>query len=363
VKLSIRRPRLSRLALAGAAFFACTLSSSSQNLYGEDLVRQLASPAEIRGATTIRAKLRKETREAEPLFVLTPLPFADIATAPDVTPAKSTTRPKQWYLPPFETIDPALPPDMPESIRKEYEERLTLAQTTAIPETWSELAPPEPKVISALLKPRRVDPGEEFVFRIKEMPSAFSVRRYYESDKNVFIELAAFGGTTPYKAEEAFRAMKEVAVQQEPMEGFGEEAFLTRVIIIDEATKPAPEEPFMDGPPMPEVPTFAEIEPQDEARPDLTDSGSAAALTAPAFTELAVVDLEGKKVEYPSPPKKYFPKGGKVKQSLLVLVAFYPDESVTLTFAIEERLGTVQDLMSVAMLAQRKLREEIVARD
>lgn len=207
MKPSVRRPALSRLALAGAAFLACTLASSAQNLYGEDLVRQLASPAEIRAATTIRAKLRKETREAEPLFVLTPLPFADIATAPDVTSAEPTTRPKQWYLPPFETIDPALPPDMPESIRKEYEERLN--RTTATPDTWSDLAPPEQKVISALLKPRRVAPGEEFVFRIKEMPPAFSVRRYYESDKNVFIELAAFGGTTPYKAEEAYRAMKK----------------------------------------------------------------------------------------------------------------------------------------------------------
>jgi hypothetical protein len=343
-----------------AVFFACTVGSGAQNLYGEDLVRRLASPAEIREVTNIRSRLRKESKEAEPLFVLSPLPFGDIPTAPDVSPSQPTQRPKQWYLPPWPSLDPALPPDMPESIRKEYEARSL--QTVVTPEIWPDLITPQREVASALLVPKRVAPGEEFVFRIKDMPEAFSVRRYYESDKNIFIELAAFGGTTPFKAEEAYRAMKEVAVQQEPMQGFGEEAFLTRVLVVDESTIP-PETSPLDGPPLPEVPPFPEVEPEDKARPELLDSGRAAALTAPAFRTVAVADLEGKTVTYPSPPKKYFPKGGKVRHSLLVLVAFFPDESLTLSFAIEERMGTVQDLMALAMLAQRKLRDDVVARD
>jgi hypothetical protein len=158
--------------------------------------------------------------------------------------------------------------------------------------------------------------------------------------------------------------MKLSAVSQEPMEGFGEQAFLTRIVVVDESTiPPAPEPSLVEGPPLPEVPPFPELAPQDQARPELLDSGRAAALNAPAFTDVPVADLEGKRISFPAPPKKYVPKGGKIKQSLIVLVAYYPDEALTLTFAIEERLGTVQDLMAVAMLAQRKLREDIVARD
>ncbi len=345
-----------------AAFLALSLLARAQNLYGEDLVSRLGSPGEIREATNIRAKLRKQSKEAEPLFVLTPLPFADIEAAPN-SQHYTPPRPKQWYLPPWPNLDPALPPDMPEHIRLEYEARRSREAQAAI---WPEIAleGQDPDKPSALLVPRPVEPGEELVVAITEVPPAFSVRRYYESDKDIFLEMAAFGGTTSFKAEEAYRAMKLAAVKQEPMQGFGEEAFLTRVVIVDESTRPeAKEASIVEGPALPEVPPFPELEPEDRARPELLDSGTAAALSAPAFNDLPVADLAGKRVSFPAPPKKYVPKGGKVKHSLLVLVAFYPDEALTLSFALEERLGTVQDLMAVAMLAQRKLRDEVLARD
>lgn len=341
---------------------ACSLAAAAQNLYGDDLVRRLASPGEIREATTIRARLRKETSQAEPLFVFTPQPFAEIGAAPN-SQTTASEKVKQWYLPPWPSLDPALPPDMPEHIRLEYEAR---RQREAPAEVWPEIdiEGQDLHKPSALLVPRPVNPGEELVVQVTEIPPAFSVRRFYESDDDVFLELAAYGGTTSFKAEEAFKAMKLSAVKQEPMEGFGEEAFLTRIVVVDESTVPPVEEASpVEGPPLPEVPPFAELAPQDRARPEMLDSGRAAALEAPAFTDLAVADLEGKRVAFPAPPKKYVPKGGKIKQSLLVLVAYYPDEALTLTFAIEERLGTVQDLMAVAMLAQRKLRDEVVARD
>lgn len=350
-------------ALLGGALLCCSASVYGQELlYGEDLVRQLASPGEVRSVTNIRAKLRKESKTAQPLFKYTPLPFSDIATAPDTTRAE-VKRPKQWDMPPFASLPPALPPDMPEEIRKQIEAEDDQYYESATPQGFPDLPIEQREVIPARLRPRRVDPGEEFVITITEMPPAFSTRRYYESDENVFLELAAFGGTTSFKAEEAYKAMKQAAVEQTPMEGFGEEAFLTRVVVVDEATRPKEEAPMYDGPPIPEAPPFEEILPEDKARPDLTDSGAAAALTAPAFNDLPVADLEGKKITFPAPPKKYVPAGGKVKQSLLVMVAYYPDEAVTLSFAIEERLGTVQDLMAVALLAQRKLKEEVVAHD
>lgn len=351
------------LALVGCAMLMLTSGASAQKLlYGEDLVRQLASPGEIRSATTIRAKLRKESKSAEPLFKFAPLPFADIATAPDTTRVDSE-RPKQWEMPTFPSIPPALPPDMPEEIRKQIEADDDRFYQTVTPTEFSDIPLEQREVIPYRSRPRKVEPGEEFNIKITEMPPAFSVRRYFESDPNVFLELAAFGGTTSFKAEEAYKAMKQAAVEQTAMEGFGEQAFLTRVIVVDESSKPQEDVSPYDGPPVPEAPPFEDILPEDQARPDLLDSGAAAALTAPAFTDLPVADLEGKKITFPSPPKKYVPAGGKVKQSLLVMVAYYPDEAVTLSFAIEERMGTVQDLMSIAMLAQRKLKEEIVAHD
>lgn len=348
-------PRLTQ-AVLGLVLWSGLSGAEAQVVYPEDLARRLATPAEIREVTNIRARFRKESRESETVFVFTPLPFAEILAVPDSSP-KSTKRPKQWSLPPFASIDPALSPDLPESNRLEIENR---RRESVVPGIWSELALTGQDLDkpSVLLVPRPFQPGEEIVVEVTEIPDPFSVRRYYENDKNIFIELAAFGGTTSFRAEEAYKAMKQSAVEQEPMQGFGEEAFLARVLVIDEASRPDPEEPSIDGPPLPEAPPFPELAPEGRARPELIDSARAAALTAPAFNDLAVVDLEGKSVRYPTPPKKYVPKGGKVKQSLIVLVAYYPDEALTLRFAIEERLGTVQDLMAVALHAQRNLREK-----
>lgn len=339
-------------------------TARAQNLYGEDLVWRLASPSEIREVTSIGArKLRKESKRAEPLFVLTPPPFSDIPAAPPSEANITPRRAKQWDLPPWTNIDPALPPDLPEEVRKEWEARQKASEPADV---WSEVpvAGQNENRHSIFLRPRPVAPGEEFVFRNKEIPPAFSLRRYHDGDENVFVELAAYGGTTSFKAEEAYRAMKEAATKQEPLLGIGEEAFLTRVVVTKDSKPTEDEEqPFIDGPAPPTAPPFAEIAPSDPARPDLLDSGRAVALEAPAFTDVAVADLEGKRVTFDRGPKKYVPKGGEIKQSLTVVVAFFPDQAVTLTFAIEERLGNVQDLIAVAMLAQRKLREDIVARD
>lgn len=371
--LMIARPRpwtrpCARLASASLLAWSCLGllpgSALAQNLYSADLAERLASPAEIREATTIRSRLRKETSQAEPLFKFVPQAFADIMALPDSQP-KSTKRPKQWVVPPFETIDPALPADLPDEIRREYEERRQAQQVEPAGFSAIGLDGGPLNKTSALLVPRPFQPGEEINIKVEEIPPAFSVRRYYDGDKDVFVEVAAFGGTTWSKAEEAYKAMKQSALEQEPMQGFGEQAFLTRVEVKDPSTVPPAEEiPLVDGPDMPEIPPFPDLAPPGRARPELLDSGSAAALTAPAFNDLPVADLEGQRIHYPKDlsNKKYYPKGGEVKQTVLVLVAFYPDESLTLSFAVEERMGTVQDLVQLAMLAQRNLKEKILAR-
>lgn len=327
------------------ASLALTPLSSAETLYGEDLAWRLANPRDIRQATSIDARLRKETKSAEPIFVLLPKPFDDIDPVKN-RPGALPARPTQWEPPPFAAVGP---PGAESS------------NSSRVPEddanVWSELGvqPDNKASPSAALRPRVVPLDQQFVFRIKEIPKPFSLRRYFDRS-DVFIELAAFGGTTSFKAEEAYRAMKEAATEQEPLEGVGREAFLTRLQILEEPEEP--EEPELP----PETPAaFNELLPMEAPRPDLADSSTAAALTAPAFQKVGVADLEGKHVEYVT-RKEYRKKVPQVKNNLIVIVAFFPDEAVTLSFAIEERLGNVQDLVALALLAQRRLKDDIEKR-
>lgn len=318
---------------------------SAETIYGEDLTWMLAKPSEIRQITNIRATLRKESKTGTPLFVLTPPPFGDIAAAPNEL-GNIAVQPKSWELPPWPAVDPALPENTSPETRKLLEERRNQGAPSEI---WSELEPAGglEHAPSILLRPRVVPLDEQFVYRIKEIPEPFSLRRYYDRE-DVFVEVAAYGGTTSYKAEEAFRALKEAATRQQLLEGVGEEAFLTRVEIKDESEREDPN-----------ALPFADLAPKGEQRPDLMDSGSAAALLAPAFQDLPVKDLEGRSITYVEPHKKYRPSTPEVEQSYLVIVAFFPDQALTVSLAIEERLGTVQDLIAVAMMVQRKVRNEL----
>lgn len=351
-------------------------SARAQLLYPEDLAQRLLDVAGIHEASGIKARLRKVAKSAPPLFHLTEEAFSAIPPAADRMPIRSASTPKQWTLPPFTDI---VPPPMginPDELGS-WEKPVTEGGVPGLPGSsegfkqsegrggrqditplgFPELGLEAPKVYSAEFRPRVVAPGDEIVYRTKELEPPFSLRRYFGADDNEFVQIALFGGTTSWKAEEPYRAMKEVALKQEAIKGIGAEAFLTRVIVY----KPLPEENVssdVEGPPLPTIPPFPGIKPQDQARPDLLNSATAVALTAPSFQELPVKDLEGKTVKLPSEPKKYYPKDGVVLQSLWVLVAYFPDKALTMTLAVEERVGTVQDLIDLAMLAQKRMKEE-----
>lgn len=306
-------------------------------------MKKLANPGEIRQVTTIKARLKKESKEPHPLFVLTPPPFEEIDAAPNKI-VTTTAKPTSWELPPWPTLDPPLPTDATEVEKQLYESRQAEGDR---PEVWPELHSPggsqnEP---SRLLRPRVVTLEEQFIYRIKEIPEPFSVRRYFDVE-GIFVELAAYGGTTSFKAEEAFRAIKEAATRQTPLDGVGEEAFLTRLEIAKEKEDP-------------NLLPFADVAVEGEAKPELLDSGQAVALSAPAFQEIAVKDLEGRKVTFTDPHKKYVSQHPEIERSLLVLVAFFPDQALTVSFAVDERLGSIQDLIALALMSQRKLKTEI----
>lgn len=315
--------------------------ASAETLYGEDLAWKLASPGEIKDVTTIKARLRKEDKKADPLFILTPPPFDEIEAAPNLVGNKPV-EPKSWDLPPWPSVDPPLPADLSPLALKALEAR----QHRETAEVWSELGPTDASdAPSILLRPRSVPVDQQIVVRADEVPAPFSLRRYYDTE-DIFVQVAAYGGTTSFAAEKAYRAMKAAATRQKSLDGIGTEAFLTRVEVLEEKEKP--------------VVPFEELEPAGEARPELLDSGRAVALLAPAFTELPVKDLEGRRISFSDPGQKQYRKDQpEVKQSVLVIVAFFPDQALTVSMALEERLGTVQDLVAVAMMVQKKVVSEL----
>jgi hypothetical protein len=313
----------------------------AETLYSDDLAWQLASPGEIKRVTNIRARLRKEDKDAEPLFVLAPPPFEEITAAPNIM-GNVPVKPKSWDLPPWPTVDPPIPADLPQATR----ELMAARRKDQTADVWSELDPAGDQEPSVLLRPIEVPVDQQIVVRANEIPPPFSLRRYYDSEE-VFIEVAAYGGTTSFNAEKAFRALKEAATRQKSLDGVGQEAFLTRVEVFEDTEEE-------DALP------FEELAPAGEQRPELLDSGSAEALLAPAFQDVPVKGLEGRRISFADPSKKVYRKDGpEVKQSVLVIVAFFPEQALTVSLSIEERMGTVQDLVAVAMLVQRKILNEI----
>ncbi len=337
-----------KLAIFVATFFLIHSQTGAVPRYGDDLAKRLLQPSEVRKATAIKAMLRRESKESETFFVIAPPPFDEIQASPNTSPSESP-RLKSWSLPPWPSLDPPLSEDLSPEAREILEQR---RNSPVIANVWAEVdvSLEDREKPSALLRPRRIPEHERMVIRPTEVPEPFSLRRYFDRP-DVFVEIAAYGGTTSFKAEEAYRALKQASVGHEPLEGIGSEAFLARLIITED---PPPLEEMEEE----EFP-FDGVDLQGPSRPELADSGRAEALSAPAFQELAVVDLEGKRIRFPVAPKNYGSDQPKVLHSLLVLVAFFPDQGLTVSLAIEERLGTIQDLIALGLLTQRNIKERI----
>ncbi len=375
VKISriLRRTWLA-LALSLTAFGS--LSAQPLPQYNERLVRELFSPAEIRSSTSIQARLRRTSSDVTTFYRLSPIPFDEIATAPKSSAHNAPTQ-TSWSLPPWPSLDPPLPetlsPELQRALRSraggaelpdawpslglphpdDISEELRLPRegqwvSDDRPEIWGELDASSPQRPSALLRPLPASEDQRFEIVVTEIPDPFSIWRYYD-EPNAFVELAAYGGSSSFKAEEAFLALREATTGKESLEGIGHEAFLARIEITEDPPEPEPD--FTNMPP-----PFEDLDPLGGARPDLLDSGTAAALTSPSFKDLPVADLEGRRVSFRDPVKEYRRQHPRVLSRVVVLVAFFPEQRLTLSLAVEERLGTVQDLIALGLLAQRKLR-------
>ncbi|MGE0487790.1 MAG: hypothetical protein AB7S38_01100 [Vulcanimicrobiota bacterium] len=315
--------------------------------YPPDLAGRLIERGDVREITNCKQRLRDASSQNPSLLEVSGPPLEGIAVAPESN-QRTVAPPAQWTLPPFADLNPALPRELPEEVRAQLaaaEER-----PEATPDVWSSLTPDTAKP-SALLRPRVVTAAERLVPRDFETPTAFSQARYSENGEE-FFEISLFGGTTSFRAEDAFMALRAAAPDRERIEGIGADAFLTHL----EIAAPQPEQPEPAAPaPSPNARPFDEIPTVGPARPDLLDPGRTDAAGAPAFqsipTTLEAKRPELKSLEVPAEAKP----ATTPPQEISILVAYFPDQAVTMQLAVDRRVGTFQNLVNLALQAQRKL--------
>ncbi len=323
-----------------------TLALAQETRYPDDLAWQLVSPYEVRRVTNCKQRLREEQSQAEPLLEVQSAPLGQVSVTPDQE-KRLVAAPSQWQLPPFAAVEPALPRDLPESVKQQLREQQE-REAGPTPDVWSGLAPEQEKP-SIMLKPRAAYSRDRLVPRRLETPRPFSLRRYSDKGKDPFFQIALYGGTTSFRAEGAYLALRAAALDRQKLEGVGKEAFLTRIDIFEELEEPAQE---VD----PQAFPFEAVEVIGRPRPDLFDSGLANATLAPSWKSIPTNLDSPQEVRLTmGAPKKVQPREPKKLQELMVLVAYFPDFGLTLELATDSRIATVQDLVTLGLGVQSKL--------
>ncbi|MCA9796038.1 MAG: hypothetical protein KC910_29720 [Candidatus Eremiobacteraeota bacterium] len=315
--------------------------------YPQDIAGRLVERGDVQKVTGCKQRLRDTSKDNPPLLVVSGPPLEGIPVAPESN-QRTVAPPVQWTLPPFAAVNPALPRELPEEVRAQL--AAADEEPEATPDVWSSLTPDTAKP-SALLRPRVVTAAERLIPRDFETPRAFSQARYSEGGEE-FFEISVFGGTTSFRAEDAFMALRAAAPDRERIEGIGVDAFLTHLEIAapePTETTPAPPQPDPNAKPFDEIPTLG------PARPDLLDPGRVDAASAPAFQSIPTT-LEANRVKLSAPAPKPEVKAETVPaQEISILVAYFPDQAVTVQLAVDRRVGTFQNLVNLALQTQRKL--------
>jgi len=309
--------------------------------YPVDLAVQLVSEDEVQTVTAANVRLGDASEQATALLSSRPIPLADVAVAPESKPRLLSTS-SQWEMPPFAELDPPPPAHLSPAAKELW---LKLQQRRGpTPEVFASL-PSTASAPSALLRPRPAVAGQR---RITSedlvIPEPFSVRRY--AAPAGFFQIAIYGGTTSFAAEDAYRALRHAAVQREPLEGIGREAFLTHVVAPD-YVEPVAVDP--QAVPLGDVPVVG------RPRPDLLEPGLIQSSQAPAF---AAIPTPVKPTAKPAPKKAAPPVEEPKKPEIILLVMFLPEKSVTVEMALDERIGTVQNLIALGLLVNQKLLQQ-----
>ncbi len=343
-------------ALVGLAFFLGSLllcQAQSSTIYPRDLAVTLMSQRDVEQEIHPGQRFKRVEESAPSLLGPPVVPLSEVPVAEE-RPGRSLPPPKQWDVPPFPTLEPALPKDLPPEVLAELQARPTGPQ----PEVFGEVAPYS-YAPSAGLRPRTSRPSNMLRTRGSEAPVPFSLRRY-STESLGFVQVAVYGGTTSIKAEQIYHTLKAAALKREEVFGIGSEGFLARLPLPAEPESSAPKQPQAAEPAPPSSPSvaFGDITPTGPARPDYLDAGMAASSQAPSFrgvptrieevaptpAQTAEDEIEG---ETATPSE-----GGPC---VLVLVSYFPDRAAVVELAMDERIGDLQKLLNLARHCQSRL--------
>ncbi|GMU52216.1 MAG: hypothetical protein AMXMBFR33_13620 [Candidatus Xenobia bacterium] len=345
--------------LVGLAFFLGSLllcQAQNSTIYPRDLAVTLMSQRDVEEEISLGQRFQSVEESAPSLLGPPVVPLSDVPVAED-RPGRSLPPPKQWDVPPFPTLEPALPKDLPPEMLAELQARPTGPQ----PEVFGKVAPYS-YAPSAGLRPRTSRPNNMLRTRGSEAPVPFSLRRY-NTESLGFVQVAVYGGTTSIKAEQIYHTLKAAALKREDVFGIGSESFLARLPLPAEP-EPAPGQPQAaeQAPPAPQAPpspsvAFGDITPTGPARPDYLDAGMAASSQAPSFRGVPTrIDQNApalsQTTEDEGEEEAVTPASGP---SVLVLVSYFPDRAAVVELAMDERIGDLQKLLNLARHCQSRL--------
>jgi hypothetical protein len=310
--------------------------------YAKNLAQELVSAETLKKVARIPEAVNASP--PAPLIEALAVPFQDL-------PLPKTRKPRlsplitSWDVPPFPDLSP--PADGSISLKAPKHAasgpgNSHVAKPSSIPGApMPGLEPYHTYQPSLRLRPRQVVLSGSTGTVETEIPPPFSSARYSTPKKGIF-QLTLYGGTTSFDAENAYQALRNAVLQREPLEGVGTEAFLGHL---------APETPAA-----PKVPDyFAALPPVGSARPDLLDPGLAAAHSAPAFQDIPVALKPTARPKYSVGGPALAPASKVYVPQYLTLVAYLPQQAVTLELVSDERLATAQDLVELAIKIQGRL--------
>lgn len=343
--------------LVGLVFFLGSLlfcQAQNSTIYPRDLAVTLMSQRDVEEEIVLGQRFKSVEESAPSLLGPPVVPLSDVPVAEE-RPGRSLPPPKQWDVPPFPTLEPALPKDLPPEVLAELQARPTGPQ----PEVFGEVAPYS-YTPSASLRPRTSRPNNMLRTSGSEAPVPFSLRRY-NTESLGFVQVAVYGGTTSIRAEQIYHTLKAAALKREEVFGIGSESFLARLPLPAEPAPPKqavePTPPTPQASPSPSV-AFGDITPTGPARPDYLDAGMAASSQAPSFRgvptridQTAPTPSQTTQNEVEDESATPQPSG----PSMLVLVSYFPDRAAVVELAMDERIGDLQKLLNLARHCQSRL--------
>ncbi|MBI3924266.1 MAG: hypothetical protein HY319_01880 [Armatimonadetes bacterium] len=318
--------------------------------YPEDFARRLVRDQEVQKVTRCEQALEEEDSPGTSLLWAEPVPLGALDPVSNEQPYLIEA-PSQWTVPPWPQLGPALPPNLPPEVRAALADPEQEA-----PQVFQGLEPYSSGAPSARLRPRARS-TRQLAPIAADVPQPFSVGRY-RTQRAGFFQICVYAGTTSFQAEDAYKRLRAAASRRESLEGIGEGAFLTAVVLPEPGGPPQQTSTPIAVPAEGGL-AFSAVEIYGPARPDLLDPGLLAAQSAPAFRSIPI-DVQPRTTDppAPAPPPAQEPENEPQTTAgprMNVLVAYFPAQAVAVELALDDRIGSPQDLIALSLLIQERL--------